>query len=613
VLESLEQREVPAIAIQFDYSRDTAGFFADPNRRAVLQRAADDLASHLSANLYAITPGGANSYTMSFFDPATGQYVSVANRALPANTIVVYAGGRDLTGYEAGIGGYGGYGASGTQDWLNTLQGRGPGGMMLWGGSLAFDTTTNWFVSTGTSGLGGSQVDFYTVASHELGHLLGLGTAPAWFGQSSGGYFRGPNAQAVYGGPVPLSGDGAHWADGITVGGTQTSMDPMVQLGTRTPFTSLDYGAMKDIGWAVTATPTAPPPAPPPVTLVPIGSGSPTAIFTPPTSNGTGHATIMTGPADGSAQAFGLNSAGQLVAAGPRVVPFPGYTGVIRAIVADFNGDGRDDFAFGTGPGTGAQVRVIDGRTGTDLAAPTTVLDGFAGGVYLAAADVDRDGKAELAVSADAGGGNRVSLFKVNLGLQRLTDFMAFGDPNFRGGSRIAMGDINHDGAADLIVGAGVGGGPRVAVYSGVGLGSGRAVKLTPDFFALDPNLRSGVFVTTADLNGDGYSDVIYSLGNSGGPRVRVLGGSVLSANPGRDAYFLPAMADFFALDANDRNGLRVAAHDLNADGKAEIIVAGGGTASPVVRLFTFPNLSTAVQSIDPFGDPFLVDGVYVG
>src|SRR5205814_4207167 len=120
------------------------------------------------------------------------------------------------------------------------------------------------------------------------------------------------------------------------------------------------------------------------------------------------------------------------------------------------------------------------------------------------------------------------------------------------------------------------GGGPRVAIYSGAALLAGRADRLVPDFFALDPSLRSGVYVTAADLDGDGYADVIYSTGNTGGPRVRVVSGKLLMASPGADVATLPAMADFFALDSNDRHGIRIAARDLDGDGKAELIVGSG-------------------------------------
>lgn len=611
-LEWLEHREVPAVAIQFDFSHDTAGFFADPNRRAVLQRAADDVSARLSANLPAVLPGGANNYGLSFFSPSNGQMATVANRALPANTLVVYAGGRDLPGSSAGVGGFGGYSASGTADWMNLLRSRGVGGAMLWGGSLTFDTTSNWFFGSTTAGLNGSQIDFYSVAAHELGHLLGLGTAPTWFGQVSGGAFYGPNARAVYGGAVPLGGDGAHWADGVTVGGQPVSLDPILTLGTRVPLTTLDYAGLADIGWAVSANPASPPPAAPPPAPPP---PAPPPVVVPPLGNTGSVPVVLTGPPDGSAQAFTLTADGNLAYAGGRMMPFPGFTGVVRATVADFNGDGTSDYAFATGSGTAAAVRVVNGKTGADLVPTSYVLDGFGGGVFLAAGDINRDGKAELAVSADAGGGTRISIYKVtDGGLSRVTDFLAFGDPDFRGGSRVALGDVNRDGVADLIVGAGIGGGPRVAVYSGTGLATGQPTKLLPDFFALDPALRSGVFVTTADLDGDGYSDVIYSTGNTGGPRVRVVGGSVLSANPGRDAYFLPAMADFFALDPNDRNGVRLAARDLNADGKAELIVGNGDRANPIVRVLSWPNLATSgAPYIDPFTDSLMVDGLYVG
>jgi hypothetical protein len=610
VLEWLEGREVPAVTIQFDYSFDTSGFFNDPSRRAVLQQVASDVGSQLSAPLAAIVPGGGNTWSANFINPATGQQTTVDNPVVPANTIVVYVGGRVLGGTEAGQGGNGGYSGSGYGNWLDILRGRGSAGFSLWGGSIAFNTTTNWYVGSSAAGLRPDQLDLYSVVSHELGHVLGLGTARQWFSDVSNGAFVGPTAQSIYGGPVPVYGDGAHWADGLTVNGQRAVMDPILSQGTRVTFSPLDFAALVDIGWSLDFGRNAPPASPPVVPPAPAPpAGAPLAD--PGTST-----VVLTGPTDGSAQAFALAGGDSLAAAGPRVAPFPGFTGAIRSAIADFNGDGIADYAFGTGVGTAAQVRIIDGATGGDLVAPTLVLDGFAGGVFLAAGDVDRDGKAELAVSADAGGGTRVTVFKVDGGLKAVANFLAFDDPSFRGGSRVAMGDVNRDGAADLIVGAGIGGGPRVAIYDGASLLSGSPGHLVPDFFALDPSLRSGVFVTSADLDGDGYADVIYSTGDTGGPRVRVVGGAVLTANPGRDAYALPALADFFALDPADRTGLRIAAHDLNGDGKAELVVANGNRTTPEVRVITLADMTSPTGPATPYLSPVpgpTADGVYVG
>ena len=607
-VEYLEARDCPAVRVVLDYGFDLHGFFNDPARRAALQQAADDLAAHLDGPLAALAPGGSNTFTATFFGPADGLQQAVPNMTLPADTVVVYAGGRPVAGREAGFGGYGGYEAGGSQQWLSAVAGRGPG-FTFWGGSLTFDTNTNWSFGTSDAGIGTNRVDFYSVAVHELGHLFGLGTAPGWDRYAANGAFTGPAAAAVYGGPVPLGPDGDHWADGVASGGRPTSLEPHLRTGVRTPFTALDYAGLQDIGWRVSGIAgLADTPPAPPLVAVPLGS----PLLKPAT--GAPRLAVLTGPRDGSAQAVSVDG-GQVVTAGSPVVPFPGYAGVVRSAVADFDGDGAADFAFTTGPGPAAVVRVVSGATGRDLAGVTRVLDGFPGGAYLAAGDVDRDGRAELAVSADAGGGNRVSLFRLGKdGLEGAAEVMAFGDPVFRGGSRVALADINRDGAADLIVGAGVGGGPRVAIYSGGSLAGGRAYRLVPDFFALDARLRSGVFVTAADFDADGYADLAYSTGTTGGPRVRVVGGRTLVSNAGADVAVLPAMADFFALDPADRNGIRILARDLDADGRAELLVAGGGRTNALVRVIPAGQMNVPTTPVQhPYADPITIDGVYVG
>jgi hypothetical protein len=290
---------------------------------------------------------------------------------------------------------------------------------------------------------------------------------------------------------------------------------------------------------------------------------------------------------------------------------------VIRSTVLDFNGDGVADFAFATGAGTAAEVVILDGKAGADIVGPTTVLGGFTGGAFVASGDIAIGGHSvpALAVSADAGGGPRVEVFAVeNGGLVTLADFIAFNSPNFRGGARVAMGDINKDGSADLIIGAGTGGGPRVSVYSGAALANGQLVSLVPDFFAFDPSLRSGAYVTAGDFNGDGYADLAYSTGDTGGPRVRVISGAELIANPGADVSSLPSLADFYALDSTDRSGIRIAARALDGSGRAMLIVGSGNTTSATVRVIPLSQMNNPTTPLeDPFSDPATVDGVYPG
>ena len=297
----------------------------------------------------------------------------------------------------------------------------------------------------------------------------------------------------------------------------------------------------------------------------------------------------------------------------------PVFTGGVRVAVGDFNGDGGEDVAFGTGPGTTNQVRIVDGKTGAELAVIQPFEASFTGGVYVAAGDFNGDGVAELVVTPDQGGGPRVQIYSGGT-FVKLADFFGIDDPNFRGGARPAVGDINGDGLADLVVAAGFGGGPRVAVYDGAAVFNSLRVKLMPDFFAFEPSLRDGVYVAVGDVNGDGFGDLIFGGGPQGGPRVLVLSGQVLlNAQSFIPVPPMPAeaqLASFFVGDPNSRGGIRVAAKDLDGDLLADIVTGSGTGAGTFVSAYYG---STVVPGSNP-NAAFLIDafpgfegGIFVG
>jgi hypothetical protein len=53
----------------------------------------------------------------------------------------------------------------------------------------------------------------------------------------------------------------------------------------------------------------------------------------------------------------------------------------------------------------------------------------------------------------------------------------------------VGSADINGDGYGDLIIGAGPGGGTRVSIFSG------RTLAMLDDFLGFDPNGLGGVYV----------------------------------------------------------------------------------------------------------------------
>jgi serralysin len=108
---------------------------------------------------------------------------------------------------------------------------------------------------------------------------------------------------------------------------------------------------------------------------------------------------------------------------------------------------------------------------------------------------------------------------------------------------RVAAADVDGDGLADIVTGAGPGGGPHVKVFSGA---DGSEIR---SFLAYDAAFMGGVFVAAADIDLDGTPDLVTGAGAPGGPHVRVF-----SAVDGRE------LAGFFAYPAGFAGGVLVAA-----------------------------------------------------
>ncbi len=237
---------------------------------------------------------------------------------------------------------------------------------------------------------------------------------------------------------------------------------------------------------------------------------------------------------------------------------FPGFTGAVRTAVADVNGDGVADTIYATGPGD-ARLTIVSGSDGTVLIRDYRPYEeGFGGGLHVAAGELDGDGVAEVVVAPDQGGSARVRVLRLAAdgSLSSTADFFAIEDANFRGGASVAVGDFDGDGRLDLAVGAGAGGGPRVAVYGGPSLAAGAPGRLVGDFFGLDDlSFRGGVSVAADDFNGDGFADLAVGAGAGGAPVVRIVDGRSLTQQQ------TPVTQDEFVAGgrADDRDGTSLA------------------------------------------------------
>ncbi len=264
-----------AFDILFDYRFDSNNFF-DAAKKSVLDSAAAFFEDRITDTLSAIEPDteAGNTFIATFSNPGTGAPESVVDLTVPADTLIVFVGGSSLGGGTLGQGGPGGFNVdTGSQTFFDAVTTRGQTGIDVngttdtdfapWGGAITFDndaSTTWYFDNDTTTDEAFTGADFYSVALHEIGHVLGIGTADSWNNKIVNGQFTGAASVAANGGnTIATTADGGHWAAGTqsVIAGTntpqETAMDPTITLNTRKRFTELDVAGLQDIGWEIQA------------------------------------------------------------------------------------------------------------------------------------------------------------------------------------------------------------------------------------------------------------------------------------------------------------------------------------------------------------------------
>jgi hypothetical protein len=279
---------------------------------------------------------------------------------------------------------------------------------------------------------------------------------------------------------------------------------------------------------------------------------------------------------------------------------------IVKPVVAVAGRTGNQPFV---------QVRDVDGTLRFSFTPYATVKTALKD-VRLATGDVNDDGIEDIFAVPGPGIAGAISIFS-GADSQLLRVFPAFSFPYTRGLS-VAAGDVNGDGVADVWVGTDPGAGPVVRVFDGA------TTNLLKSFTPANATQASGVRVAAGDVNGDGAVDIITTpgLGNATN-RIRVmafdaLSGSILQnyvvAKSGSNAAQIGITAG--DLDGDGRaetlinftkNGrselltfsdgvptstaawkgsaVQVAAKDLNGDGIADLLFAGSAGQLPRIAI----------------------------
>ena len=194
------------LEVVVDYTYDTNGFFDDFQRREALEAAAARYSRVITSSLLPAIPEIGDAWRIGFEHPGTGDdiQISVAESTvtdpiltagggaayaydfagLEQDQWILYAGGRPLP--SAGKGGTGtGLNFSSVFDDLQGHLHRGvisndsldtAGDLPAWGGAVTFDSNRVWHADMSTPSTGFST-DLYSIAMHEIGHVLGISTS----------------------------------------------------------------------------------------------------------------------------------------------------------------------------------------------------------------------------------------------------------------------------------------------------------------------------------------------------------------------------------------------------------------------------------------------------
>ena len=295
----------------------------------------------------------------------------------------------------------------------------------------------------------------------------------------------------------------------------------------------------------------------------------------------------------------------------------PGYFGGVRVAGANFAGftnSNTTDLLAVAGTNGQGHVTVFNGQTGTSTPSISFfAFPGFMGGSYVAAGDVNADGFNDIVVSAGQGGGPNVKVYSGNpadaVNAQTpglIFSFFAYSS-GFTGGATVGVSDINGDGYADVVTGAGPGGGPHVKVFSGKELAA-QGISLLASFFSAPSTVTTGVYVSAGDLTGDGKPEIISALMSGSTPTV-----SVFTLAPSGSTYVPSLLSSFDAYSSGFQGGVTVGTANMETNSQLALVTGPGAGGGPNLKVWEL-NGGNNFDLIDSvfIGDPLETDGLFV-
>ena len=297
----------------------------------------------------------------------------------------------------------------------------------------------------------------------------------------------------------------------------------------------------------------------------------------------------------------------------PSFVLATGYSvkfkGGIQVAIGDVNGDGIPDIITATNSGTAEDIKVFSGATHLQIAdIPNPYGPKYTSGVFIAAGDVNDDGLADIVVAPQSGKFPVQVYSLANIAspvlLGQIKPFGlvdSHGNISYSGGVRVAVGDVNNDGHADIVLSPKGSGVKFISIVNGATIANATPAvikTLSPqqDSHGNPTSISGGWYVALADVNHDGNEDLIVSPGNGSPETIKIFDATFTAGVGSAPAKPAPILTLASPFGVKFSGGMRIATADLDNDGVKDLIIGGGNNSHSVVYLvkgFNFASLGT--------------------